>query len=100
MQAAAQIQAMEVEREGLRKELEIAEEDKEALQQRLLGSDVAAPRYARAQVTVELALVRPAWGDVAMPRGQARFERAALVSRRTSPAVLQTCCLPGSSVMI
>lgn len=100
MQAAAQIQAMEVEQEGLRKELEIAEEDKESLQQRLLGSDIAAPRYACAQVTATLALDRPAWADVAMPRGQARVEGALSASRRTSPAVMQTCCLPGSSVMI
>ncbi len=46
MQAAAQIEAMQVEQQGLRKELESAEEDKEALQQRLLDSDVHAPRYA------------------------------------------------------
>ena len=35
-----------MEQQGLRKELESAEEDKEALQQRLLDSDIHAPRHA------------------------------------------------------
>ena len=60
IQAAAQIQAMEVEQEGLRKELEIAEEDKDALQQRLLGSEIVAPRYAH-RSPGDLALDRLAW---------------------------------------
>lgn len=44
MQAAAQIKAMSIEQQGLIEELKSAEEDKEMLQQRLLRSDISAPR--------------------------------------------------------
>ena len=49
VQAAAQVEAMRLEQQGLRKELESAEEDKQTLQQRLLDSDIPAPRHACCQ---------------------------------------------------
>ena len=44
MQAAAQIEAMKAEQQGLKAELHVAEQDNEALKQRLLDSDIPAPR--------------------------------------------------------
>ena len=48
MQAASQIEAMKAEQQGLRAELLVAEQDKEALKQRLLDSDISAPRQGHA----------------------------------------------------
>ena len=48
MQAAAQIEAMDAEQQGLKAELHAAEQDNAALKQRLLDSDISAPRQGLA----------------------------------------------------
>ena len=48
MQAAAQIEATEAVQQGLKAELHAAEQDNEALKQRLLDSDISAPRQGLA----------------------------------------------------